>query len=481
MSKHTLPARTAALLTSLVLASLILSGCLPLFPADKGGEVQPSDTPVPTRTPRPISTSTLTPTPAFLVPLADLQGAQVIFWHPWTGALGDRINQFVDSFNQANEWGIHVQVKQPGSSSVLEQQLVTAAGTDIYPQLVIAPSEDLQNWYDQGNRVVVLNDYINDPTWGLDEQQRADFPLVFWQQDQTDGYQLGIPFQRSAPVIYYNLTWAAELGFSQPPASTADLETQACAAAQANNSDSGRDNDGTGGWIVDTDGLDIYAWIKAFGLDSALKGDPPTITLEQPATRQAFEYLRGLVDAGCAWSARTGDAAGYFADRETLFYTGSLLDIPSQTEAMAQQKNQDKWTVLPYPGTEKPTVVVSGLSYGVLKSTPAQELAAWLFIRWMTDPQKELQLLEAGGGLPVSSGAAQLAGSYGQTYPQWSKTIEWIPLAQAAPTVSDWRVARLVLGDAAWQSLQSYLPASQIPTILSQLDATIDEVAQAQK
>ena len=136
--------------------------------------------------------------------------------------------------------------------------------------------------------------------------------------------------------------------------------------------------------------------------------------------------------------------------------------------------------LLPFPGfvPNRPTVIVSGLSYGIIDSTPEQEMAAWLFVRWMNSSEIQASLLQAGGGLPVSSAAAEMTEEFRRQYPQWGPALQWIPIAKAAPTVSDWRVARFVLEDGAWYALQFFVEPERIPAILTQIDETIREVVE---
>jgi ABC-type glycerol-3-phosphate transport system substrate-binding protein len=465
-----------SLLIGLSALSLFLAGCtngdLSLTQAAETQQVQ-----TPSVTPKPRISPTPSPTPLFNLSKSDLEGRQIVVWHPWSGQTGDVLKSLAEEFNQSNEWGITVSLAQQGSSMVLAQNISAQIGSAALPQVVIAPSDDLLLWHRQADLLLPLNDLVTDAQWGFTEQQRADFPLVFWQLDQDDGIQIGIPMQRTTTAIYYNQTWAAELGFRSAPASTEEFQAQACAAAEANNNDASRDNNGTGGWIVDTNGDTIYAWTRAFGLTSPFKGDPLKLSLEQPATRKAFEYLRGLVDQGCAWTSGLTEAdEDLFAERRALFFTADLRDLPQVSSAMQRAGSGDEWTILPFPGPDKPTVVVSGLSYGILAGSPENNLAAWIFIRWMNQTDRELKLLEAGGGLPVSTSAIQAADDYRTQYPQWGQAIQWMPYAAATPNSELWASARLVLGDAAWQALQSYLPADQIPAILSQLDDTIYEI-----
>ncbi len=392
------------------------------------------------------------------------------------------IDLLVDQFNQTNEWGIHVIVHRTGSSMALVREIDQAiTGGESLPQVVAAPSEHLLTWLERDQIILPLDSLVSDPQWGLSEQQRAEFALVFWLQDQSQDRQAGIPVQRSAQVLVYNQTWARELGFSTAPQTADDFREQACAAAQALRSDREPDNDGMGGWILDTDGLTIYSWLRSFELDSVVQGDPPVFVFNQPQSLQALTFLRGMLDDGCAWLARNPTPQDYFANRQALFYSASLLDLPIQVSAQTRAASQDEWTVLPFPGHPRPTLVVSGLSYGVLRSSESAELVGWLFVCWMSLAENQARLLAAGGGLPISISAARLAADDMNQIPQWAAVNAWIPFAQPVPHIAGWRVARFVLEDAAQQAMQSYLSPEDIGDILVELDATIAEVLEQQK
>ncbi|MEW6505363.1 MAG: extracellular solute-binding protein [Chloroflexota bacterium] len=461
----------------LVLLIWLLSACSPVLPSPQVEETTPQITR--TRPAMPTLMQTNTPTPAYTPtpdPLVELRGLEMRLLYPWTGSLAAALQQAVDDFNQTNEWGIKVLAESSGSSMATAQRLETPPPEAVPPDLIIAPSEHLLYWHANGNRIRPLNDFLLDPRWGLSEARRADFPLVFWQQDQADGQQIGIPALRAPRVFFYNLTWASELGFNRPPESAADFKQHACAAAQANNTDRTGANDGSGGWMVDTDGWTIYAWLKSFGLNNSLQGEPAHLTFNQPQTLQAAEFLRGMVDEGCAFFGRIPPEEA-FATRRALYFSSSLLDLPILAAAMQRSGSEDVWMALPFPTSDRPVVVVGGLSYAILRSQPERELAAWLFIRWMTQPEVQAALLQAGGGYPLGAASATLAQeAMRQKYPAWLPTLQWIPIAQPLPVSGEWRFARFILEDAFWQALQYYVPPDQLPAIINQIDPTLREV-----
>jgi ABC-type glycerol-3-phosphate transport system substrate-binding protein len=386
----------------------------------------------------------------------------------------------VDQFNQSNLWGIKVIISEQGSAGSLADNLDSSLATSgsQLPDLVAAPIDELAAWQSSRQVIVNLNDYINDGQWGLSAADLADFPTVYWNQDRLANQQLGIPAERSAQVLFYNQTWAESLGFNTPPATPDDFKTQACAAAQANLKDSPWQNNGTGGWLVDTDPLTLISWIQTFG------GTLPQVENQQYQfntiqVKDSFTYLRQLFDKGCAWDGKEDLPYDYFSSRQALFFSGPLQDILPLTSTLVQQKSADNWMILPFPSvTRKPVLVVSGPSYAILKSSARQQLAAWLFIRWMIQPDPLASLVEASGSLPVRVSVLDQLTSFKQRYPQWSQVQQWIPVAQPAPRLSSWRKVKNILEDAGWQTFQPNFTVDQIPQILVQLDQTIQEVLQ---
>jgi maltose-binding protein MalE len=115
------------------------------------------------------------------------------------------------------------------------------------------------------------------------------------------------------------------------------------------------------------------------------------------------------------------------------------------------------------------------LSYTILASEANEQLASWLFIRWMALSRNQAALAERSGAWPASSEAiAQMPSIARRT--RLGPILLWIPIAQPAPVHPEWRLARSVLSDATWQLYQINIKLEDIPNLLSILDATIKDV-----
>lgn len=465
---------------SILLLLLFLSACSPLTTAPSQqvtASVAVQITPSPAPTLQPLGTPTVTVLPHLQVEPAQLKGVTIRFWHPLSGSAAESLAAAIKEFNRKNEWGIKVESSNWGSTGGLDEGIQSLQSDADLPNVVLASSEQLRDWQSANNWMINLQDYLEDTRWGLAESDVRDFNPAFWEQDVLAGRRLGLPAVRTAHMLFYNLTWAQELGFIMPPTTPEELQKQACAAAAVVNQDEDKANNGTGGWIVSTDPMAVLSWLEAFGAGPYDGGAAAGFEFNTPETRAAFSYLRTMVDDGCAWVSRLPTPYDYFANRQALFYSGSIEELPVQQLANARAESPDRWTVIPYPGQDgEPVLVSSGLSYGIVAASKEQQLASWLLIRWLSTQEVDADFVAASSTWPVRLSVNDLLADYRQKNELWGQTLLWIPKAVSAPEQPAWRKARLVLQDSAWQLFQTNTKPEQIPEILSILDATTAEI-----
>jgi multiple sugar transport system substrate-binding protein/sn-glycerol 3-phosphate transport system substrate-binding protein len=277
--------------------------------------------------------------------------------------------------------------------------------------------------------------------------------------------------------MFYNESWAKELGFSGPPKTPAEFRAQSCAAAIKNNTSKVVDKYGTGGWIIDNDALTTLSWMSAFGAQPVPGDAGKAYTFETKEGEAAWTFLRGMLNDGCAWLSRDPSPHDYFAKRMALFYSGTLLDLQHQQHWLEKAGNEDKWRILPFMGKDgKPVLYSSGFSYALLEAKPEEQMAAWVFLRWMEKPEVAVRFVKALPSLPVSSAqAAQLADVKSQS--PWNMILPLAEAARPAPTLESWPAARRLFEDATWQLYHS-LP-EEVPQILPYLDEALRELGSA--
>lgn len=425
------------------------------------------------------SAGNATPTPSARITVGpeDLKGITLTFWHPWDGAVQNEVEALADEFNRTNSYEIKVNVYSAGGKEALLENLTNPPPDTKPAQVIAATTEQLFALNASGAYPLLnLDDYANDAKWGLSSQEIADFPLVFWRQDVDGQKRLGIPAQRSIQVMFYNQTWAQELGFNQPPTTFEDFEKQACAAAKTNKKDKDRTKDGTGGWYVSSDPLSLVNWAATVNPKILTSMDAEHYSFSDETTSSVFINLRRMFDENCAWSGQAATPYEYFAGRRALFYSGTSEDILQQMAANQRLGSGDQWTVLTYPsGDQKPVALVSGISYAIPSSTPEEQLAAWIFIHWMAAPVNQTRIVRASGSISTSVSALTDLQDFQQFYPQWSTAAGWMPIAQPAPRRASWIIAKNILEDAGWQLFRLEPTPYPVPAILEQIDQTIPD------
>src|SRR5258708_857265 len=145
-----------------------------------------------------------------------LKGLTIQVWHPWFGVEANLFESQAQAFNQTNPYGIIVQSTSQIDYNELFQSVTAVLPTPNRPQVVIGLPEHALAW-NADNYVTDLNNYVNDPKYGFSDSDVKDFPSAFWNQDSIGGHRLGLPAERSARFLLYDVTWARQLGFDVAP------------------------------------------------------------------------------------------------------------------------------------------------------------------------------------------------------------------------------------------------------------------------
>ena len=474
----------ARIIAIFIMLNVMLSACdalhISVSPYTSTPGPTSTSTPKPkvTLTPQPTGTPTM---PAYLnIPASSLKGTQIRFWHPWQGDLAWQTADRVVEFNNTNPWGITVNFYAPGGTTALLESVQESLKDGTQPNVVIAPSSYLAAWQRKYKNLINLDDYINHMEYGLSAQEIADFYPAIWQQDQLDGRRFGYPLQRDAYVLVYNKTWADELGYATLPSTPAQFQNQICSANQVQREDDDPQNDGTGGWIVRSDEGEALSWLLAFDYPGLSGLYEDRYQFMEASSIRAFRYLRYLFDSECSWNSRNPSPYEYFAKRQAIAFSARLSELPQIQDNMQFYESGDQWTVLPYPGQDKEQIMLAeGQSFGVFAASPEEQMASWLFIKWLDTADYQAEIIQATSTLPVSKSAIAETEPFQKSLPQWADVLQYMDIVQGMPNGSQWNTARSVLADANWQLYQQADledSSEAMGKILNQLDLTIKEI-----
>ena len=370
----------------------------------------------------------------------------------------------IAEFNATNAHKITVKGEYAGGYSDIYNKMIAAIAGGAKPDLVVAYQNNAAA-YQVSDALVDLNPYVSDKKWGLGDDIK-DFFEGFISQDvntQFGGKRLGFPPNRSMEVIYYNKTWLQETGTAEAPA-TWDAFFEACRKA----TDKAK---GTYGYAISTDASNIFAQVISRGGEIAKK-DGTGYTYNTPEMKASMQFMKKLYDAG--YSRKIGERYGDqtdFGNRKVMFTMSSTSGLAFYEQAVAAGKGgKFDWSVAAIPHTTaKPTQNIYGASLSIPRTTPQRQLAAWIFVKWMSEPKQQARWVEVSGYFPVRNSTLASLGDYTAKNPKFGDAFRLLQTStlKAEPPFAGYDVVRDVAGSA----LNAVLDGADIDKTLADLDA----------
>lgn len=405
----------------------------------------------------------------------DPSGQTVAFWHVWgSGDPGDAILEIVADFNATNEWGITVEAYDQGGYSDAENAFNAAIQSGDLPSTIVGYTNALANWYSV-DTVVDLNQFVTDPHYGFTEDELADHYAGALNGAITpDGARIGWALSQSANVLWYNSSFGEDIGFAGPPTTSDEFKEQVCAASAANDADDDPDNDGTGGLVLYTGTENPFSWVKAFGgtiMNEA--GDGYDFTND--SVLQAMLFMKDLQDSGCTLVTESYPNPE-FATRKALFVTSSTAGLPYQLSAFEDAGSTDAWQFMPFVGPAGDMAVDAYVQYiSIVKTTPEQELATWLFIRYLTSPEVQAKWIESSAYFPTQGATVPLLDAYVAANPVWATGLALTEYGYAEPSLPSWASVRRAFRDAV-DAILAAETEEEVIAILAELQETAEEL-----
>lgn len=447
--------------TLLLVAVLALSACtaMPAAPAAPGAEQ---------------ATEAAAEAPAAEGAYAgvDPTGQTVVWWHQHSGSREENLLKMIAEFNESNEFGITIDPQNQGGYDQIRDKVNSSIAAGELPAALLVGYQNDQSFYQLNDTLVDLETLMTDATWGLSAEEVDDFYAAFLEQSVNplfDNQRLGFPPNRSMEVLYYNQTWLEELGFSGPPATPAEFKEMACAGAASL-------GDGTGGYILRDDASAVAAWTFAFGGD-VLTEDGTSYVYNSPATVEAMTFLKDLYDSGCAYFFTEGYPDPQFAARKGIFAQGSTSGIPFYARGIAtvaeeQGRDPDVWGVAAIPHTTaNPVQNIYGGDVMITKTTPEQEVAAWIFVKWFTSPEIQARWSEISGYFPTRATTSEFFSDTLKDNVQFQQGVALLPFSAYEPQLISYTAVR----DAATKAFNEIMQGADIQATLDALTVFANE------
>ena len=299
----------------------------------------------------------------------------VTLWHVYGGQTESPLNDLIDEFNETvgKDKNIRVEVGSVTNTNIIHEGVLAAANKEpgaselpdmfvSYPKTVTAmPDPDV---------LVNYKDYFTD-------EELSAFIPAFVEEGTIDGKLAILPVAKSTEILFYNKT-AFDRFAEETGADLSEFET----------------------W----DGL--YRLAEVY--EDWCEGTKPFFVHDShfsSAFRRVWEpYARAALKGG-VWlqggyatePLRTGDSIVSVASSASVLYYSTTVTYADNTTEEVEIK------VLPCPVFEdgKKLVMQRGAGICTVKSTPEREEACMVFLKWLTDPQKNVEFVTQLGYMPV--------------------------------------------------------------------------------
>lgn len=322
-------------------------------------------------------------------------------WHVYGSQTKSPLNEVIDEFNQTigKENGITVNVVSVTSSSAIDKALAASANGEpgaenmpdlftAYPRVAeIVGKEKLLCW----------EDYFT-------ESELSEFKQNFLEEGYFDEKLLMLPVAKSSEAFFVNQTLFDR--FAKEIDVTAEhLGTFAGVFETAR-----KYYDWSGGQsFLQINDYYNYAYVgmKAYGREFVRNG---RLRVEDEAFAKIWQPLAETAIYG-GICLEDGYAASRWKTAEILANTGSTADVLYQPDEVVYPDNSSEpitAAALPYPAfTEDSLGVIfrgSGL-FAIRSEDERKNQASYLFAKWLTDSENNLNFVTDAGYLPVTDEA----------------------------------------------------------------------------
>jgi multiple sugar transport system substrate-binding protein/sn-glycerol 3-phosphate transport system substrate-binding protein len=375
------------------------------------------------------------------------RGQVIVFWYAHADGKEAPLLELIDDFNADNDWNITVIGEYGGSTGSVYDWISTRENEQRQdgiearelPQIVTAERHQTAAYAARGV-LVEPAPYVESERWGYTEEEINDIlPLApITGTVRPAGGHGGWQVCEQIDVLYYNADWLAGLGYTEGPRTWEAFEEIACAASDPNL--------GTYGYEFSPD-ASTFAGLLLNREGHLFDAEKDSYAFDGETGIELVTTIQRLLEEGCAvmQTERAGDRND-FAASKVLFTIGSTSELEDYGNSVAEGAGFD-WSVAPLPTTlETPSMHAHGPELVMLRSTPQRQLAAWLFLRWLTEPEQQARWAQATTSLPVRARAAELLQNTFATNPHLEEAFDLLQHGVTRePTVAGYDECRDVI------------------------------------
>ncbi len=338
-----------------------------------------------------------TATPYPTVPAA-AGATRLTFWFGLTGFNGAQTQEVVNRFNTSQTKYYVEAIQQPNYDDTINKLNTSLAGGAL-PNVVQIYDIGTQRMIDT-KRILSVQDFIDKE--GLTDLVNDLEPAVR-SYYTVNGVLYSMPFNSSAPVMYFNKNAFREVGLDPENPPTTYEGVLEAARKLVKKDASGK---------ITRSGVDftLYGWIleQQSAIQTALYAEPNNGRGAERATRLVFNgeagqnwlnFLKQLQDEGVGRSLgrHSGTTAGTtlganFSKGEAAIAFESIATLRNWSRQAAEAGgNVDVGVAfLPKPTGAKGGVIIGGASLWITnEGTPEQQQGAWEFVKFTAQPETQ--------------------------------------------------------------------------------------------
>ena len=158
-----------------------------------------------------------------------------------------------------------------------------------------------------------------------------------------------------------------------------------------------------------------------------------------------------------------------------MFTTSSSSGIPYYGRAVDGSDDPFEWGLYAGPhSTKNPTLNLYGPSVSICQSTPEQELAAWLFIKYYTGTKAQSEWVQATNYYPVRKSVKESLTSYLEDNPKYAQSFDVLLSSDgfSEPPFIGWDEIRDLLN----AGFNSILDGADIEKTLMEMEEEANEI-----
>ena len=333
----------------------------------------------------------------------------ITVWHVYGGQTDSPLNDLIDEFNQTvgKEQRINVQVTSVSNTNTIHELVLAAAngepGASELPDLFISYPKTVMALPDD-SILVDYRDYFS-------QEELSAFLPAFLEEGTVNDRLVVLPVAKSTEIMFINQTIFDR--FSQATGVTIeDLDTweglyRAAEIYADWTDDQTPDIPGDAKSMFVHDYYFNYFQVGAQSLgEDFFRGDklafgPAFQTAWEPLARAALQGGVWLKGGYATESIRTGDSIVSMASSASILYYSDVVTYPDN--------NSEEITIVsrPCPVFEngKNLVMQRGAGFCTVRSTPEREQAAVTFLKWLTEPDHNVEFVTRTGYMPVTRAA----------------------------------------------------------------------------